>query len=299
MPLRGWTLLLLVAGGGLAQMIEPADLWKRTVAEADEKLAYGKDVLQFGELRLPKKEGLAPVVVLVHGGCWMDRLPTRDARDTSLEPLRPLAAALAEAGVATWNVEYRRYGNAGGGWPGSFQDLGAAVDFLRSIAKAKRLDLNRVVVVGHSSGGQLAHWIAARPKLPAASALYARNPLKVRAVVNLDGPPDLAAAVPLESKVCGVPAITNFLGGTPAEQAERYREGSATSMLPLGVPQTIVVGGLLQFAADLVSRYEEEAKAQGEVVKVLRLNGAGHFDMLAPEGQHGKPVVEVVLALLK
>lgn len=110
---------VLVAGMGWGQMLQPADLWKRPVAEADRKLKYGAGELQFGELRLPKVKGLAPVVVLVHGGCWMEKLPGRDARDTSLEPLRPLAVALAEAGVATWNVEYRRVGNAGGGWRGS------------------------------------------------------------------------------------------------------------------------------------------------------------------------------------
>src|SRR5512135_994519 len=100
-----------------AQDLRPADLWKQPVAEADRKLAYGKESLQFGELRLPKTQGTHPVVILVHGGCFVDRLPRRDPRDTALDPLRPLAAALADAGVATWTLEYRRAGNPGGGWP--------------------------------------------------------------------------------------------------------------------------------------------------------------------------------------
>lgn len=77
--------------------------------------------MQFGELRLPKTKGPHPVAILVHGGCFVDQLPRRDPRDTAFEPLRPLAAALADAGVATWNLEYRREGNPGGGWrPGAF-----------------------------------------------------------------------------------------------------------------------------------------------------------------------------------
>jgi acetyl esterase/lipase len=295
----GLGLLLFLVPCLLAQRIQPSDLWKRAVAAADHRLAYGQDALQFGELRLPKEKRLFPVVVLVHGGCWMDRLPNRDPRDTSFEALRPLAAALAEAGVATWNVEYRRVGNAGGGWPGSFLDLAAAVDFLRSVASAYHLDLNRVVIVGHSAGGQLAQWIAARGKLPRASGLYVKDPLPVKAVVNVDGPPDLAAAQPLERNFCPVPGITDFMGGSPAEHPERYREGSAGALLPTGVPQTIVAGGLLLRAYELVSAYEAAAKDKGESVTVLKLEGSGHFDMLAPEGQYGKKVVEAIWALVR
>ena len=282
-----------------AQGTQPADLWKQPVAAADSKLAYGTDALQFGEVRLPKVKGTHPVVVLVHGGCYVDRLPTRDPRDTTFEPLRPLAAALADAGVATWNLEYRRAGNPGGGWPGSFLDLAAGVDFLRTIARVNQLDLSRVVVVGHSAGGQLAHWIAARPKLSQSSPLYSKNPLRVNAVVNIDGPPDLTTAQPMERKFCPVPGITQFMGGTAAEQPERYREASATHLLPIGVPQTIVAGGLLLGVYDLVSSYEASATAKGDSVTVLKLEGAGHFDMLAPGSQYGKPVIEAILALLK
>ncbi len=282
-----------------AQSIQPADLWKQPVAEADRKLAYGKDALQFGELRLPKTHGLHPVVILVHGGCFVDRLPRRDPRDTTFEPLRPLAAALVDAGVATWNLEYRRAGNPGGGWPGSFLDLAAGADFLRTIARANRLDLQRVILVGHSAGGPLVHWLAARSKLPRSSPLYSKKPLHVRGVVNVDGPPDMAPAQPLEMKFCPVPGITQFMGGTEAERPERYRDGSALPLLPTGVPQTIVAGGLLLGSYGLVSKYEAAATAKGDSLTVLKLEGSGHFDMLAPENQYGKSLIRAILALVQ
>lgn len=291
--------LLLIRAIITAQGIQPADLWKQPVTEADQKLAYGKDTLQFGELRLPKTKGSHPVAILVHGGCFVDQLPRRDPRDTAFEPLRPLAAALADVGVATWNLEYRRAGNPGGGWPGSFLDLAEGTDFLRKIARSNQLDLRRVVLVGHSSGGMLVYWLAARPRLPRSNPLYSKNPLRVKAIVNIDAPPDLAAAQPREMKFCPVPGISQFMGGTAVEQPERYAAASAMSLLPIGLPQTIVAGGLLKGSSDLVSSYEAAATSKGDSVTVLRLEGAGHFDMLAPESRYGKSLIEAILALFK
>ena len=299
MPRRLLFVLLSIPAMIAAQNIQPADLWKQSVADPDRKLAYGKDALQFGELRLPKTKGPYPVVILVHGGCFLDRLPRRDPRDTALDPLRPLAVALAGEGVATWNLEYRRAGNPGGGYPGSFEDLAAGTDFLRRIASANRLDLNHVVIAGHSSGGMLTYWMAARSRLPKSSPFYAKNPLRVRAIVDIDGPPDIAAAQPLESKFCPVPGISQFMGGTAAEQPERYRETSALSLLPIGVPQTIVAGGLLRGSPDLVASYEAAATAKGDSVTVRKLDGGGHFDMLAPGNQYGESLMEAILDALK
>lgn len=277
--------------------VRPADLLKAEVPAADHRLSYGADALQFGELRLPKTTGPHPIAMLVHGGCWVDRLPGADPRITTFELLRPLAAALAGVGIATWNVEYRRAGNPGGGWPGTFLDLASSTDFLRKIAPSYNLDLDRVIVVGHSSGGQLAMWIAARSKLPASSPVYTKSPLAVKAAIDVDGPPDLAGAQPLERKFCPVPGITQLMGGTPNEQAERYRDGSAMSFLPLGVSKEIVAGSLLQQAHELVVAYETRAKAKGDRITVLTLEGSGHFDMLAPDSRHGNALIEAILSL--
>ncbi len=190
------------------------------------RIQYGSGDLQFGELRGP---GPYPVVMLIHGGCWTAKLPSLPAEATSLDLLRPMTAALADAGIATWNIEYRRIGNPGGGWPGSFEDIRAASAYLLKLARTHNLDLERAVVAGHSAGGHLALWIAAESNSP----LF-------RATVNLDGPADLKSAQPQERKICGSPAITDFVGGTPEQQPERYKQ---LSVWPAG--RVDFVGGSL------------------------------------------------------
>src|SRR4029434_10633001 len=100
-----------------------------------------------------------------------------------------LSAALTEAGVATWSVEYRRVGNQGGGWPGTFEDVAVDTEHLREIAKTYPLDLNQVIAVGHSAGGHLALWLAARKLLPKDSPAYSHDPLPLRGRVSLAGGP--------------------------------------------------------------------------------------------------------------
>ena len=292
-------LALMLLASILQQPVSPLDLLKENVPAADHRISYGPGELHFGELRLPKgAKGPHPVVMLVHGGCWAHELKGNDPRATSFELLRPMAAALAAAGIATWNVEYRRYGNPGGGWTGSFDDLSRATDALRTLAPKHDLDLKRLLVAGHSSGGHLAMWIAARPKLPSASALYTKDPLRVKAVINLDGPADPAAFHPLETKVCGMPAVTQFLGGTPKEQPERYRDASALSFVPLGMPQEFIGGGLVQMAMDQIVAYQSSARAKGDAVTITTLEGARHFDMLAPQSPYWKRVEARFRALL-
>ncbi len=140
------------------QRLRPADVDALPSKPADTKIPYGADPQQFGELRLPKGSGPFPVAVVIHGGCWVSNFAT-------LQNTAALSDALRDAGIATWNIEYRRADNPGGGWPGTFADVADATDKLREIAKAHPLDLSRVVTVGHSAGAHLALWAAARPKM--------------------------------------------------------------------------------------------------------------------------------------
>ena len=118
------------------------------------RLDYGPGPDQHGQLWLPDVDEPHPVVVLVHGGFWRDQY--------RLDLMTPLAEELVMVGLAAWNIEYRRVGPTGGGWPTTLQDVSAAVDQLADPAVAEMLDLNRVAVVGHSAGGHLALWIGQR-----------------------------------------------------------------------------------------------------------------------------------------
>ncbi|MBM3766607.1 MAG: alpha/beta hydrolase [Acidobacteria bacterium] len=271
----------------------PADLLKLSVPDAT-RIPYGIGALQFGELRVPPGKGPHPVVIIVHGGCWVSKLGNLDERAVALDLLRPVAADLTAHGFATWNIEYRRVGNDGGGWPGSFQDVAAAADHVRKLARKNRLDLKRVVAIGHSAGGHFALWLAARSKLPKSSELYVKKPLQLKGVVDLDGPGDLKATLPLQRPVCGAPVITQLMGGTPDERPQRYREGSPIEMLPHGVPQEIFAGRM--FAAQTPA-YVDAAKRAGETINAAIAPQAGHFVYVDPGSATWPQVVKAIRAL--
>jgi acetyl esterase/lipase len=131
---------------------------------ADYRISCGRDGNQFGDLRVPAGSGPHPVAILIHGGCWKADFAT-------LRDLAPMADALKAEGIATWNIEYRRLSQSGSGWPGTYLDVSKSVDYLRSIAADNKLDLTRVIVIGHSAGGHLAMWVAARSRLSSGSAV--------------------------------------------------------------------------------------------------------------------------------
>lgn len=240
------------------------------------RIAYGDGPQQFGELRIPDGKGPHPVIVLIHGGCWL-----ADVAD--LTYFSPMAEALTKKGVATWNIEYRRIGNEGGGWPGTFLDVGRATDHLRAIAKEHSLDLNRVVVAGHSAGGHLALWIAARKELEPSSDVFVKDPLRVSGVVNLSGPGDLATFGSDPKHACGEDTIRRLLGGGPKDVPDRYRDASPTRLLPLGVPQ-VCISGLRDQAVPFThgKAYAEAARKAGDEARFVELPEAGHFEVVAP-----------------
>jgi acetyl esterase/lipase len=200
---------------------------------ADARLAYGPEPLQFGDLRRAERDALA---IVLHGGSWKATY--------NLIHLGHLCLALREAGVATFNVEYRRVGDPGGGWPGSLEDVLLAVDFARSLAQ-------RLLLVGHSAGGHLALLAAARQKLP---------------VVALAAVSDPATWANNAVEAC--------FGGEPPKDA------SPLAQLPLGVPQVLVHGTLddvVPFEQSV--RYGEAAPGE---VELIPLDGAGHFEPIDP-----------------
>jgi acetyl esterase/lipase len=288
--------VLWIYGAVLApQTTTPLDLLYDG-APAGERIPYGSDPLQFGELRVPDGPGAHPLAVLVHGGCWLARLGQFPENAISLEIMRPMAVALEANGIATWNVEYRRLGNPGGGWPGTFEDVGQSIDFVRDLARTRRLDLERVVLVGHSSGGHLVLWAAARHKLPATNPLRGSFPLAVAGVVDIDAPPDLESIIPMERQVCGEPIVERLLGGTPAEFPARYRDASATGLLPIGTTQVLLIADKHTDPwISAIRWYAAQAKAAGDPTTVTMLKDAGHIDGLNPKAS----AWETVLAAIK
>ena len=281
------------------QTTNPLELIKQAIPPANERIAYDKEPLQFGELRLPDGAGPFPIAILVHGGCWSAKLGNTPESVTSFELLRPIAAALAKGGIASWNIEYRRLGNAGGGWPGTYLDISKATDFLRELAPRYHLDVKQAVAIGHSSGGQLAFWLAARGKLPKSSLLYTNSPLPLKRVVSVDGPPDLEADRAIEKSVCGGPVVTQFIGGTPAQFPNRYREGSASGLLPIGVRQELLLAGKHgEEWIGLFKEYVAAAEKAGDPVHMPTMEGTGHFDGINPQAPACETVIASVRSLL-
>jgi acetyl esterase/lipase len=252
-----------------------SQLLARPREKADLRIAYGPDPLQFGELWLPAGRKPHPVVVLIHGGCWRADLP-------GLELMDYMAADLRRSGVAVWNLEYRRLGETGTAYPTTFADVAAGVDHLRALAGPHRLNLRRAVFSGHSAGGHLALWAAARHRLPASSPLRRASPLRPARVVTLAGINDLEAFRADGPTRCGGPTVIERLVDAPA-RPQPYADTSPSELLPLGVPQVVISGPLDAIVPNRFgAAYAAAAVRAGDPARHLDLPGAGHFELIDP-----------------
>jgi len=264
------------------------EILARDAPKADAHIAYGPAPQQFGELWLPSAKGPAPVIILVHGGCWLKMLP-------GLECLRHMARALSQQGYAVWNVEYRRLGEEGGGYPGTLLDVAHAADHVRDLAGQYPLDLSRVIAVGHSAGGTMALWLAGRRNLSRTSPLYSADPIRIDAVVNVAGPSDLEQFAPHSPGICMPGTLETFVGKASRGNEDVYADTSPASLLPLRIPQVLVYG-IYDPAAPpyLGKQYLDTAHAKGDDVRLITIPDAGHFEMVAPWTPAWKVVADVV-----
>ncbi len=258
------------------------DLLSRRPPPADRRLAYGSGQLHFGDLFLPSVAAgkRAPVVMFVHGGWWKNLY--------GLEYGGHLCAALKRDGIAVWSIEYRRVGDAGGGFPGTFQDVAAGFDFLATLANSYPLDLSRVVVAGHSAGAHLAFWLAGRPNVPETSVLHLPQPaLAVHGAVALAGAVDLRLTIDLSGYFTFAHdkhEVVSFMGGLPAEVPDRYRAGDPGELLPITAPQWLLQGTEDdQIPPRLPERWAAAGRRAGDRVTVDIIPGADHFDVVDPE----------------
>jgi acetyl esterase/lipase len=281
-----------------AQLLTFSEVMKHPAPRADARIAYGVDPLQFGDLWLPaaRTDGKPhPVVVLVHGGCWLASLP-------GVELTHYLADGIRGAGLAVWEIEYRRVGHAGGGYPGTFLDVANATDFLRDIADRHQLDLTRVIATGHSAGGHLALWLAARPKLPAGSPLRTAAPLPIHAVIGVAAIGDLAYFAKAGAHACGddtVELLVDQRKRTSTDKSAPFRDTSPSELLPIGVKQVMIHGmydGIVPPALGM--RHQTQAKAKGEAVELVVLPDSGHFELISPWTEPGKAVVRALRNVL-
>jgi acetyl esterase/lipase len=237
------------------------------------RIAYGTGSSQFGELSLPPGDGpVAGTVVVIHGGFWRSTY--------GLELGRPLAADLAARGWAAWNIEYRRVGGRGGdagGWTATFDDVSAAVDALAGpvgAAARGRLSVERVVALGHSAGGHLAAWLAARPGLPP-DAPGAGPAVGLRGAVSQAGVLDLVDGA---RQGVGSGAIEDLLGGDPDAVPDRYALASPIARIPIGVPVVCVHGTVDRNVP--IRQSERFAAASG--AELITLPDVEHFAVIDP-----------------
>jgi acetyl esterase/lipase len=260
-------------------------------AQPDRRIRYADDSpVQYADLRLPAGRPSAtghPVAVVIHGGAWH--------ADWTSDYTAPLAEALTKAGIATWNIEFRRLGNRGGGYPGTFTDVGSATDLLHTLAQTYPLDLSRVVVVGHSSGGHLALWLAGRRKLPAGSGLRGRDPLPLAGAISLAGVNDLEAALALGGRT----DVLDLVGAGAAAAGPRFAMTSPGRLLPLGVPQVLIVGTRDEpWRIEMTRRYASAAAEAGDDVELRVLEGANHADVVDPHGPAPAMIARAVQSLV-
>lgn len=240
----------------------------------DYLVPYGEEDLQIGELRTPlTTKDTFPLVIFIHGGCWLS--------DYNLDHVSTVCADLVKEGYAVWTPEYRRVGNEGGGYPNTFKDIQAGVDFARTLADIYPLDLEKVVIMGHSAGGHLALWLATQQNLAKNSRLYNANPLPIKGVISLAGITDLKAYDAIGND-CST-AVAKLMGGTAEKMDSRYYKGSPIHLLPADVPLRLIHG-----AKDAIvpigqsETFAKKAAAKGVDVKVLTIEEGGHFDMVSP-----------------
>lgn len=236
---------------------------------ADEQIAYGADPLQYALLwraTQVKNKGQSPLVILIHGGCWLSAY--------DIQHTYALSTGLAQAGFNVWSLEYRRSGDAGGGWPGSYDDVKAGI-LASASYNSGEFNLAKSVLVGHSAGGHL--------------ALLAGGEIKqVQAVIGL------AAITDIEEYAAGSNSCQqvtqNFMQGMPIDKPVEYQLANPSKQ-SLHVNSFILQGD----QDNIVPAFELHKLNR----KIIMLNGVGHFDWIHPGSQAFKTLTQHLNGLAK
>jgi acetyl esterase/lipase len=255
----------------------------------DRLIRYGDKPQHFAELRMPDGHGPFPLLFVIHGGFWRNKY--------DLSHISHLCAALTRREIVTCSLEYRRLGDRGGGWPGTFHDVSLATDrIMEKLSLNARIDASQTGIVGHSAGGHLALWLVSRRDIPKASPLFSDGKNRLSRAVSLAGISDLREA---SRERLGHGAATMLMGGTPDKYPDRYDAGSPIELLPSGARILLVHGS----ADDIVpvsqsERFFDKAVALGDDPKLVRLEGVGHFELVDPLSAAWGNVEHVILSML-
>ena len=252
------------------------DILSAPPAAADQRLRYGPEPEQFADLYFALDKSQAPLAINIHGGYWRARYDLAHAS--------PFCAALAARGINTANLEYRRVGSPGGGWPHTFEDVRSAYRYLLQSAAGLGIRSAPAVIVGHSAGGQLALCLAAHEE-------------SVRNCVSLAGVLDLRRAWQLH---LSNDAVVEYLGGTLEQVPDHYREASPME-LPIATARQVIVHGLADEVVPVaISRdYSAAKKKRGEQVEFVPIPQAGHLDVIDPRSKAFAVVADAVLRLAR
>jgi acetyl esterase/lipase len=304
------TLMLAVAGCSMTDASPPPDaaapaaklmawpdLLERERPVPTTTVTYGDRSMQLVDLWLPSGKGPHPTVLMVHGGCWQTEIADRRIMNWIADDLR-------RRGIAVWNIDYRGVDREGGGYPGTFADAAAAADALRTHAEQHNLDISPLVAVGHSAGGHLALWLAARrskkasasnPLIPRGSPLLSSDPIRIDTVVSLGGLPDLELAATPPGSGCGTEVIEKLVGPASLSSRSVYADTSVPNLAPLGVKQVLINGRQDRIIpTSYAEDYERRMRASGDTVRVRMLDSTGHVELIAPESAAWAATVEEI-----
>lgn len=254
------------------------------------RIPYGDHSSQFGVLRMPTLSGLSPVVITIHGGFWQSKY--------GLEENTPLDEDLTRRGYATWNIEYRRMGEVGCGWTGTFDDIINAVNHLNQLKERFQIDLSRVIVLGHSAGGHLALWLASQINKDQMNGIENALLIPIRSVISLAGVTDLRQMWKIHEDKGMISPVTSFIGGSPQEVSERYSLASPIELLPLNIEQILIHGELDRHVpVDLSVEYHRRALELGDKVSLVVLPDVEHFMVIDPSSSAWQSVINSLESL--
>jgi acetyl esterase/lipase len=257
--------------------VSAEDILSKPQPAPDGRVAYGTDANQFLEVRLPRSKPPHPVLMNIHGGYWRAQYDLTHAGH--------LCEALRAAGLATFNIEYRRVGNIGGGWPGTFEDIRSAYRFLQQEHSRFQIDLDKFIVMGHSAGGQLALCLAAHETSAGTS---------IKRVISLAGVVDLKKGYAMH---LSNDAVKEFLGGKPDAVPDHYSEADPMELKIPDARQWLIHGTEDDIVPPEFSRnYVAQKKQAGEAAELLEMRHAGHFDLIDPASDAFKQVRSTALA---